>query len=283
MPRPPHPWRAHVGQLAWPTLLLAGVVLLGEGAVWAATLWGGLPLWAGGLLATLLAYVAFTPLHDASHGAVGGSPRRARLDQAVGHAMSLPLLAPYAVFRAIHLRHHGATNHPERDPDMWVAGRTAVGTAARCLTISAHYYVVFFREVRRPASAMRRIAREAVLTLALQLALVALAAWAVGGAVVLALWVIPGVLASGLLAFLFDWLPHHPHATRKRGHDTRLLDIPALTVPLLSQNYHLVHHLYPRVPFYRYGALLAEIRAEVADAPTVRWRALGEQRGHLGR
>ena len=37
MPRPPHPWRAHVGQLAWPTLLLAGVVLLGEGAVWAAT------------------------------------------------------------------------------------------------------------------------------------------------------------------------------------------------------------------------------------------------------
>ena len=58
---------------------------------------------------------------------------------------------------------------------------------------------------------------------------------------------------------------------RKRGQETRLIDIPALTVPMLGQNHHLVHHLYPRVPFYRYAALLEEIRGEVAHAPVVRW------------
>ena len=75
-----HPWRRHVGRLAWPTLLLAGAVVVGEAALWWAVIAGGLSLWWAFLLATLLAYVAFTPLHDASHGAIGGSRKRAWVD-----------------------------------------------------------------------------------------------------------------------------------------------------------------------------------------------------------
>ena len=267
----PHPWRRHAGHLATPTLALAAAVLLGEAAVWTAVVSGVAPLWLGSIAATVLAYVAFTPVHDASHGSVGGSPRRAWIDAAVGHTLSLPLLAPYPVFRALHLRHHGATNHPERDPDAWVAGRTALGTAARCMTIVPHYYAVFFREVRRPGAAMRRIAPRSLVTFAAHLLLVGLVGSLAGWGLALGLWVGPALLASGALAFLFDWVPHHPHTARKRGQETRLIDIPALTVPMLGQNHHLVHHLYPRVPFYRYAALLEEIRGEVAHAPVVRW------------
>jgi fatty acid desaturase len=267
----PHPWRRHAGALALPTLALAAGVVLGELAVWTAVLLEQLPLWAGAVLATLLAYVAFTPMHDASHGAVGGSPRRAWIDSLVGHLMGLPLLAPYAVFRCIHLRHHGATNHPVRDPDYWVNGQTAVGTAARCLTISAHYYWIAFSEMRRPGSAMRRVALPAVLGLLVQAALLGVLVALGLGLEVLALWVLPGVLASGLLAFLFDWLPHHPHSTRGRGVDTRLILIPGLAVPMLNQHLHLVHHLYPRVPFYRYGALYREISPDLGDAPVLGW------------
>jgi len=264
-----HPWRRHAGHLAIPTVLLAGAVVLGELAIWALVLGGHLSLVAGGLLATLVAYVAFTPMHDASHGAVGGSPRRSWLDALVGHAMGLPLLAPYAVFRTIHLRHHGATNHPERDPDYWVHGKTAVETAARCATIAGHYYWVAFRELARPRSAMRRAAVPALTGLAVQLLLLAGLVWAGLGAEAIALWVLPGVVASGMLAFLFDWLPHHPHSVRGRGVDTRLILLPGVAVPMLNQHLHLVHHLYPRVPFYRYGDLFQEIRDEVADAPVL--------------
>ena len=31
---------------------------------------------------------------------------------------------------------------------------------------------------------------------------------------------LPGTLAIGLLAFAFDWLPHHPHSERGRYVDT---------------------------------------------------------------
>lgn len=264
-----HPWRRHAGSLALPTVALAAGVILGETAVWLMVMTDTIPLWAGAIGATLLAYVGFTPMHDASHGAVAGSPRRAWLDGAVGHTMGLFLLAPYAVFRTIHLRHHGATNHPERDPDFWVHGDTAIGTAARCMTISAHYYWVAISELRKPTSAMRRAARPAILGLIVQTVLL-VGLFAAGlGAEALALWLIPGLLASGLLAFLFDWLPHHPHSTRGRGADTRLILIPGLAVPMLNQHLHLVHHLYPRVPFYRYGVLYREIAHELADAPVL--------------
>lgn len=266
-----HPWRRHAGALALPTLALAAAVLAGELALWASVLAGLLPLWAGALVATLLAYVAFTPMHDASHGAVGGRPRHAWADTVVGHSMGVLLLAPFALFRTIHLRHHGATNHPERDPDYWVNGQTALGTAARCLTIAGHYYWVAICELRRPRSGMRRALRPALLGLGAQLVLAAALVAGGLGAELLALWIGPAVLASGLLAFLFDWLPHHPHSVRGRGADTRLILVPGLALPLLNQHLHLVHHLYPRVPFYRYGALFSEIQPELAQAPVLRW------------
>lgn len=68
-------------------------------------------------------------------------------------------------------------------------------------------------------------------------------------------WVLPARLAIFLLAFSFDYLPHRPHrvtAAENRFLATRIVDSRVLEVVLLAQNYHLIHHLYPAVPFYRY-------------------------------
>ncbi len=268
-----HPWRRHAGHLAWPTLLLAAAVLLGEAAVWVACLTDALPLWAGAVLATVLGYVAFTPLHDASHGAVGGAAKREWLDKLVGTAMGFVILAPFPVFRSIHLKHHGATNDPDRDPDYWVAGGNAASTAARCMTIMGHYYVVFFQRVLRGDPAMKKALGPGLVGLGLT-ALTLAGLVAAGLALpMLALWVGPALVASALLAFFFDYVPHHPHDVQGRHVDTRVILIPGLSVPMLAQNYHLVHHLYPRVPFYRYAALFREIEDEVVErgAPIVRW------------
>jgi beta-carotene hydroxylase len=32
---------------------------------------------------------------------------------------------------------------------------------------------------------------------------------------------------------------------------------------MAGQNYHLVHHVKPRVPFYRYGEVYRELRPEL--------------------
>ncbi|MEC7521853.1 MAG: fatty acid desaturase [Myxococcota bacterium] len=261
-------WRPHVGGLAWPTLLLLAVVIALTAVAWS----GLVPLWAGGGMATLAAYLAFTVMHEASHGNVHGSRRELRwLGEACGWIASVTLFAPYPAFRVLHLRHHSHTNDPERDPDFFVAGSPAMAPL-RCLTTIPRYYAEFlFGAASRSKAAKKE--RGALLVglglfVATAVGLSALGLWRE----VLALWIAPALAASAILAYFFDWLPHHPHRSRERWHDTRAIDVGLLDAPLLGQNLHLVHHLFPRVPFYRYRAVFeaARARIEAEGAPVVR-------------
>ena len=73
------------------------------------------------------------------------------------------------------------------------------------------------------------------------------------------IYLIPERIAMTVLAWWFDWLPHHgleetQRENRYRATRNRVGMEWLFTPLLLSQNYHLVHHLHPSVPFYRYVA-----------------------------
>lgn len=255
-------WRSHVGGVAWPTLLLFAVAF----AVWCAAV----SLHYSGLLSTgvammmtgLSAYVLFTPLHEAAHGNVGGKGR-GWVDAVVGWASAAVLLGAFPAFRIEHLRHHTHTNHPDKDPDMWVAGSPWT-VPLRCLSIMPHYYMDFAKLALEGGPA-RRVFPAVLMGVALQsvalvAALLAGAGWTVGMVVVL-----PAVLAHGVLAWSFDYLPHHPHEEQGRYIDTVARPSWWLEWVLLGQNLHLVHHLWPSVPFYRYGAVFAACREAVVE------------------
>lgn len=267
-------WRRYSGSFAWPTLLLAGSVVVGELGVWVGVGLGILPLWVGSLLCVGLAYAAFTPLHEACHGNIHGRYRRWRwLGPVVGWSMGLFLLGPFSAFQVLHLRHHAKTNDPEADPDLWVKGR-GLGVVLRCATISLHYYALFLSRPGRSeatasaASSPRSMRRDTVLCLLLLAGLATLGSLAGFALEVLFLWIVPALLALGMLAFAFDWLPHHPHRERGRMRDTRVVEAGfplrgLLSAALFAQNYHLIHHLYPRVPFYRYGQVFRAMRPQL--------------------
>ncbi|MEQ9080693.1 MAG: fatty acid desaturase [Sandaracinaceae bacterium] len=257
-------WRAHVGAFAWPTLLLLLAVIALVAGAWGGVLLGVLPLWLGSLAATLAAYLAFTVMHEASHGNVHGSRRELNwAGELSGWIASVTLFAPYPAFRVLHLRHHSYTNHPEKDPDYFVAG-PAWAAPLRCLLTLPRYYEAFLVGSASRSSAARRERASMLIGLA------AFALLAGGLSLsglwleVLALWVGPAIVAAAVLAFFFDWLPHHPHQRRERFHDTRAVDVRLLDAPLLGQNLHLVHHLFPRVPFYRYRAVFEAARERLA-------------------
>jgi ring-1,2-phenylacetyl-CoA epoxidase subunit PaaE len=70
-------------------------------------------------------------------------------------------------------------------------------------------------------------------------------------------YLIPERIAVIVLAWWFDWLPHHgleetQAENRYRATRNRVGMEWLLTPLMLSQNYHLVHHLHPSIPFYRY-------------------------------
>ncbi len=244
-----------VPTIAWPTLLLAVLAL----AVWATggalAVSGTVYPALGVLVAALGGYLAFTPLHEATHRAV--APKRRALNDWVGRVCALVLVAPFVAFRHEHLAHHRHTNEPGLDPDHWSGRGPAWLRPLRWATQDLHYYARVVRLWRQIPVAERR---ETVVSVAL-IAAAAGGVWAIAGGEVLLLgWIVPARLAIFLLAFSFDYLPHRPHrvtAAENRYLATRIVDSRVLEVVLLAQNYHLIHHLYPAVPFYRYRQVWA--------------------------
>ena len=105
---------------------------------------------------------------------------------------------------------------------------------------------------------------ETVATLLFNVGLAASLTAAAFGWDVLLLWLIPARLAITVLAVFFDFLPHHPHmvtADEDRFRATSNTRGIWWTPVLLYQNYHLLHHIYPGVPFYRYGQVWREHEA----------------------
>jgi beta-carotene hydroxylase len=75
---------------------------------------------------------------------------------------------------------------------------------------------------------------------------------------VLMLWIFPHFLASALIIYFFAYLTHAPHEVHERYRDTNVFWVkgkimePVVNWLYMFQNFHLIHHLFPRVPFYLY-------------------------------
>lgn len=255
MPRADKQLLARV-HLAWPTVILAAVAF----ALWltgGALVQSGHPI-IGMLVAALGAYLSFTPLHDATHQAVG----RARwLNAVVGRISAVPLWAPFAAFRFMHLEHHKHTNDPARDPDHYSGRGPRWQLPLRWMSQDLHYYALYLRA--------KRARREQVEVWGTVIA----SALVLIGLVMAGYWeyalfgiVLPARLATGFLAFAFDYLPHRPHDVPSRVNRfeaTVVRPAPWLTPLLVGQNFHLIHHLYPAVPFYRYGVVWRSREADL--------------------
>jgi fatty acid desaturase len=243
-----------VPRIAWPTALLyVGTLALFALEMLGLLAWGW-TRWATVPMGAAVTFLMFSVFHEATHHAVSSNTR---LNNLSGH-LAMPLVVAWASFpqvRFIHIEHHRNTNEPKSiDPDMWCDGGPRWLLPLRWLTLDLWYVVFYLRRIKeRPRS-------EAVLTVVTAVvAIGALGGLALAGYGWAVLWgyLIPQRFGVVLLAWWFDYLPHHGltatqredkyRATRVRVGGERLL-----TPLFVYQNYHLVHHLHPSVPFYSY-------------------------------
>jgi beta-carotene hydroxylase len=251
----------------WPTLVTFLGVYLGVALIAALVLGGHLPYWASIPIDAVLIYFVFTPLHEATHGNIAGRERRfAWLESFIGHASGFLLLAPFPGFRVLHLHHHANTNDPKEDPDYWVKSPTWVGTVVRSLVIQPVYILHLWRLARDPRT--KRAFLLEMVYFASYIAIV-LAAFRLGfGKQLFLLWIVPAYFGIVLCPVMFDWPVHHPHTERGRYTDSAILLFPPpfrtlMDVIFCGHTYHLVHHLYPRVPFFRYRAAWHALKGEL--------------------
>jgi beta-carotene hydroxylase len=258
---------------AWnPTVSLALAVVAGSVTLAVGLQTGRLDPWLVVPALAICYYAAFTVLHEATHGI---AHRNRRINAALGRIASVVLLLPYPLFRTAHLTHHAHTNDPERDPDLMVAWRPAWLRPVWLLLTPAYYRAMVYGSglLRDAASRRETFASESLLVA------VIVAAVVLGqGTALLQLWLLPASLAILWLAFAFDLLPHHPHTTRERYYDTRIYPGRVLNALLLGQNYHLIHHLWNTIPWYRYERAFREVEDDlVARGAPIGWHSRAER------
>ena len=267
----------YMGSVAWTTAIL-GLVFA---AVYVTTiglaLAGWFALWIAVPVVAVVTYLSYTILHDAVHGSIGGTDRSLRwLNKAMGYMAAWITMIPFTAHRYEHMAHHRYANDEERDPDFHMGGMLdsvlAPVRAALQAWISQFIYYRKHRLADAPPRQNAIFCLEIAAALVPRLAVILSGYWAEG----LALFVLAWIMGAIILIYLFAYVVHRPHDLVGRYVDTSTILPPesALLRPALNwvwmfQNYHSIHHLFPRVPFYKYAELYEEIEdvMEAKQAP----------------
>ncbi len=187
-------------------------------------------------------YVLGTVIHDASHGV---AHRNRTVNAAIGHVSAVLQGFVFPVFTRVHLQHHAHVNDHDNDPDHYVS----TGGPLWLIAVRFFYHEVFFfqRRLWRGFELWEwGISRSIVV-------LILIAGYEFGFLnYILNYWLLPTAIMGLLLGLFFDYLPHRPFEERSRWKNARVYPSWILNVLLLGQNYHLIHHLWPSVPWYHY-------------------------------
>jgi len=221
-------------------MILAALTLI------ASSIWGyfvaDLPHWYCFIANVLALHLSGTVIHDASHNS---AHRNKIVNSVLGHTSALMLGFAFPVFTRVHLQHHGNVNDPENDPDHYVS----TGGPLWMIAARFFYHEIFFfkRRLWRKYELLEWFLSRLFLA-----TVVMLAAHFDFMNYVMNYWFVPALVVGIALGLFFDYLPHRPFKERSRWKNARVYPSPILNILILGQNYHLVHHLWPSIPWYKY-------------------------------
>jgi len=270
--------RPYMGMVAWPTIVLGLALGVSYIVTVVMALGGLLSLWLAVPLVAALTYFSYTVLHESVHGSITGNARSLRwLNNALGYMAAWIVMIPLTAHRHEHRAHHRHANDEVTDPDfhagnMWSSPLAPLRAALNAWVRQFGYY----RENRWTDAPPREnlyLCLEVAAALLPRVSVLFAGYWVEG----LALFVLAWLIGAIVLLYLFAYVVHRPHEQIGRYVDTSTILIPGplgtlLTGLWLFQNYHSIHHLFPRVPFYHYAKLYKEIEEIMAakDAPIYR-------------
>lgn len=229
-------------------------------ATWLA-LAGVIPIWAGAIVNTVFIYALYTVVHEAVHSNISSRTKRLRwLDTIAGMIACVPLWLFFHQHKRQHMQHHTHTNE-ESDPDIYARGSFLGWVFVRLPVALIGYFNPLrqYQDCKRFNLPAREIAYTAI-TFAIYAATIVVLLAAGYWREVLLLWFIPWWIGQSVMLTLFTWTPHHDHHETGRYRSTRVSLFPGDDFLLLGQNYHLIHHMIPSVPYYRYRDTFDELR-----------------------
>lgn len=223
-------------------------VIVGGGALF---LNGVLPYWVVLLCSSLAIYAAFTPLHDATHNSVSSSLAVNDLLGTIAAQLFVPGITT-RIYRYLHLEHHRCTGDKDHDPDEKMVSLPMPFKLIAIMFIDVTWAIWYTKHLNQRST--RDIAIDG---LALVVWLTWHVAWFLSPYAVefFLVLVIPQRLGLLITGYLFAAI-QHPEGVKESENPlqaTRMFKGGLFgQIVMIAQSQHLMHHLFPRVPYYRY-------------------------------
>ncbi|MEM9670310.1 MAG: fatty acid desaturase [Pseudomonadota bacterium] len=258
--------RRHMGHFPWFSVVWCFVNLAVWLSLWPLVFSGIMPLWLAFPIATLNVMLSYLPSHEAQHDIIARPGDKLRwLNQLVGHASIIPLWLPFGVARLTHLEHHKHTNDPEKDPDHSTQANGPLHAIWKSLKNRQPHAEGGFNSYGETLQRLGTPQANTALIVAVLYQLVffgflSALAWSGFAIEAALLWWVPRHIGLTYIQFYLSWAPHHPATATGRYRDTRAWCSRLGNILTMGMQYHVVHHLYPRIPLIRTPAAYWELR-----------------------
>ena len=254
-------------------------------ALYAAAAWGavtatdglhGLLWWLAALPCWIIAGAALHGISLFTHEAVHGTLSRHRVLNAVGGALcALPVWQNFTAYRVLHLRHHHDLGGGH-DPDHYSNyTRTTWGLFVLNWLRLLIGYPVYLAAI--PLLGWKHGSARARAGIAAELSLTVAASWlawrTLPAAWLLHAWLIPMIFINTMVNI--RGMSQHTlleHADDEVQGTRSILTGALVRFFMCNENYHLEHHLYPGIPWYRLPAVHDRLEPELRrqGAPFIR-------------
>jgi beta-carotene hydroxylase len=232
-------------------------------SLWPLVLMNILPLWIAFPIAVLNVCLAYLPSHDAQHSIIARKGHKLRwLNELLGHVSLIPFVAPFRYLRYTHFEHHNNANDPELDPDF---------------DVHAKNRAEFFKKIilrKQPGQGAQKdryidalirtnkthVMKEAIIMRVAYMLILYVLAWSGYALEAALLWWVPMQVANIYIPYYLSWKPHHPGTEMGRYKDTNAFKSLLGNIGSSGMQYHVNHHLYPRIPLMHTPAAFRELR-----------------------
>jgi fatty acid desaturase len=234
---------------------------------------------------TIVFYYVYVAIHhEATHGNIsGGKPNKSPIDRFFGELAGWLIDLNFVSYSKIHILHHEHTNQ-RRDTLQTRELNSAIGTFAVSGRAIATKLIMAIPIKRVQKTLLLNLTgkKNKVIALLLKksepmiytqnrisICLVLASMFTDYWDEVLFLWYIPANLYIFLSVLLHDWLPHFvtddsgARETSKYK-NTKMLKWPGSHIMMCGHDYHLVHHLYTKIPYHKYKKAYSLIEDELA-------------------
>ena len=169
------------------------------------------------------------------------------------------------------MTHHKYANDPILDPDGLIQGKNLFTTIIKSFFLSLTKDLIYFqRKEVKNAPDTKKVIYIGILESIVPIAFIIFLtnALSLPWHHFILSYVLPLLFATIILGVFFDYLVHMPHKSTERFGDTNVIRTKSklddiMTYIWVYQNYHGMHHLFPKLPFYNYKKVFVESEKEL--------------------